>query len=102
VAWHRASLDQLLAPLALCLDAESAQRIAEFRIAEPVERRVSELAERANEGLLSDAERNEYEAVIGAVDLIDILKLKARRLRITKQCTEALLLEVPVVGEDLG
>jgi len=72
-------LDQLLEPLALCLDAESARRIAEFRIAAPVEQRVGELAERANEGLLTDDERNEYEALISATDFIGILKLKARR-----------------------
>jgi len=37
------------------------------------------LAERANEGLLSDDERAEYEAFINAADFISILKLKARR-----------------------
>ena len=74
-----AALDQLLDPLALCLDAESAQRIAEFRVAPMVDQRVAELAERANEGLLTDDERSEYEALINAADFIDILKLKARR-----------------------
>jgi anti-sigma factor RsiW len=76
----RTVLDQLLAPLALCLDAESAHRIAEFRIAALVEQRAGELAERANEGLLTDDERSEYEALISACDFIGILKLKARRL----------------------
>lgn len=74
-----AVLDQLLDPLALCLDAESARRIAEFRVAPMVEQRVAELAERANEGLLTDDERSEYEALINAADFIDILKVKARR-----------------------
>ncbi len=66
-------------PFALCFDAESAQRIAEFRVSDSVERRVNELAERANEGLLSDDERSEYETLISAADFIDILKVKARR-----------------------
>ncbi len=72
-------LDQLLDPLARCLSAGSAQRVAEFRIAPPVEQRVSELAERANEGLLTEDERNEYETLVSAADFIDILKLKAQR-----------------------
>ena len=74
-----ATLDQLLDPFASCLDAESARRVAEFTIALPVEQRVNELAERANEGLLSADEQSEYEALISAADFIDILKLKARR-----------------------
>lgn len=74
-----AALDQLLDPFALCLDAESARRIAEFRASDVVERRVNELADLANEGLLDDQERAEYEALVNAADFIAILKLKARR-----------------------
>jgi hypothetical protein len=44
-----------------------------------VQARVDFLAERANEGALSDEERTEYEAFINAADFISILKLKARR-----------------------
>jgi hypothetical protein len=44
-----------------------------------VQERVDALAERANEGILSDMERSEYEALINAVDFISILKLKARQ-----------------------
>ena len=36
------------------------------------------LAQRANEGLLSAGERDEYEALINALDFISIIKLKAR------------------------
>ncbi|MCU1262007.1 MAG: hypothetical protein JWO80_4892 [Bryobacterales bacterium] len=72
-------LDSFLDPLSLCLDAESARRVVELRIAEPVQERVDTLAELANQGLLSDDERAEYEALINAADFISILKLKARR-----------------------
>lgn len=72
-------LDDLLDPLARCLDAESAQRVAEFRIAPSVQERVDALAERANEGVLTENERTEYEALINAADFIAILKFKARR-----------------------
>lgn len=71
--------DDLLEPLSRCLDAESARRIVELQIDLPVQERIDALAERANEGTLSDIERSEYEALINAADFISILKLKARR-----------------------
>ena len=37
------------------------------------------LAERANQGALSEDERADYEALINTADLIAILKLKVRR-----------------------
>lgn len=72
-------LDGLLDPLSRCLDAESARRVSEFRVAPPVQERIDALAERANEGLLTEDERSEYEAIINAADFISILKLKAQR-----------------------
>ncbi len=44
-----------------------------------VQERVDTLAERANEGLLTDEERAEYEALVNAEDFLAILKLKSRR-----------------------
>jgi F420-dependent methylenetetrahydromethanopterin dehydrogenase len=73
-------LDQFLDPLSRCLDTESARRIlAALGVPVTVQERVDTLAELANEGLLSDDERAEYEALINADDLVAILKLKARR-----------------------
>jgi hypothetical protein len=72
-------LDSLLESLSHCLDADSARRVIDFQVASPVQERISSLAERANEGMLSDDERLEYEAFINAADLISILKLKARQ-----------------------
>ena len=72
-------LSDLLEPLSHCLDAESARRVTEFRIAPLVEERISVLAERANEGILTERERADYEAIINAADFISILKLQAQR-----------------------
>jgi hypothetical protein len=72
-------LDELLEPLSQCLDVESARRLVALQIPEPVQERMESLAERANEGLLSDEERGGYEALINAADFVSILKLKARR-----------------------
>ena len=71
-------LDALLEPLSRCLDPESARRVVELQVAQPVQERVDALAERANAGMLSDEERAEYEALINAADFISIIKIKAR------------------------
>lgn len=72
-------LDLMLDPVSRCLDAESARRLLDLRVDPAVQERVSWLANRANEGLLSEAERAEYETYINTDDFISILKLKARR-----------------------
>jgi len=72
-------LDGLLDPLSRCLDAESAQRVTQFRVDPGVQARIDTLAERANDGVLREEERAEYEAFVNAADLISILKLKAGR-----------------------
>jgi hypothetical protein len=74
-----AGLDGLLEPLSQCLDAESARRVVDLQIDPPVQERIDQLAERANEGSLTDSERSEYEALINGADFISILKLKARQ-----------------------
>lgn len=73
------ALDSLLDPLSRCLDAESARRVSEFRVDPPVQARIDVLAQRANDGVLSEEERAEYEAFTNAADFISILKLKTRR-----------------------
>jgi len=51
--------------------------LAGFNFPPEVQERADHLADRATEGLLSDEERAEYEALIEAADFIAILKLKA-------------------------
>jgi hypothetical protein len=53
--------------------------VIEFGISPAVQERVGVLAERANEGVLTEDERLDYEALINAADFIAILKLKAQR-----------------------
>src|SRR5258708_6346494 len=57
-------LDGLLDPLSRCLDPESARRFVELRVAPPVQERIDALAERSNEGLLTDDHRARHEALI--------------------------------------
>ena len=72
-------LDGLLDPLSRCLDAESAQRFVEFRVDPTVQARIAALAEKANEGVLSEEERAEYDAIVNWADFILILQLKVRQ-----------------------
>ena len=74
-----ATLDDLLDPISKCLDAESARRLVDLRVSEPIQHRVADLAQRANEGQLSPDERNEYEALVNAEDLISILRHKPQQ-----------------------
>lgn len=72
-------LDLMLDPVSRCFDAESARKLIDVRLDPAVQKRVDELASKANEGLLTDTERAEYEALINTDDFIAVLKLKARQ-----------------------
>jgi hypothetical protein len=71
-------LDFLLEPVTQCFSQEVAERLIALPPNPTVQARIEELAERANEGQLSDVERAEYEEYIEAVDLIAILQFRAR------------------------
>jgi hypothetical protein len=73
-------MDRILEHFSDCLNAESAQRIVALQIDPEIQARVEVLAGMANEGLLSDEDRDEYKTCIEMADLIAILKLKAQRI----------------------
>jgi len=68
----------MLDSFAACLSEDSARRVVEFRIPDSVQQRFDELGERANEGLLSEEERSEYDALIDADNFLSIIKLRAK------------------------
>jgi hypothetical protein len=72
-------LDRLLEPLAAGFTSAMAQYIAEFRADATVQQRIEQLAEKANEGELTEDERREYEQFIDAGTLIAVLQAKARK-----------------------
>jgi hypothetical protein len=73
LAFHRGT-----APIFAILTAEQTKRLAELEGDPDLAKRVAELAEKANEGDLSPAEREEYEAYIEANNLLAILQAEAR------------------------
>jgi len=73
-------LDRLLEPFADCFSAEVAARIADLCADEETQERIDYLADRSNEGLLTDAEREEYTGYVHAIDVIAVIQAKARAL----------------------
>jgi len=72
-AFHRGT-----APIFSILTADQTKRLAELEGDPLVADRVAELAEKANEGELSAADREEYEAYIEANNLLAVLQAEAR------------------------
>jgi hypothetical protein len=77
---HTDVLDRVLDPFTHCLTPEVARRIAELRADSGTQARVEELADKANEGQLTDEERAEYDAYRSAFHFVTILQSKARTL----------------------
>ena len=75
---EHAVLDRFLRPFAECLTLEVAQRIVDLELDPHSQARLDELAAKANEGHLTDAERQEYEEFVDGIDLMGILKTRAR------------------------
>jgi hypothetical protein len=71
-------IDRFLDPVADCWTPEVAQRIVGARPDAVTEARLDELRGKANEGQLSPREREEYEAFVDAIDLVALLKAKAK------------------------
>ena len=62
-----------------CLDRPSLQSIVELRAPPEAAVRVEWLAERANEGEITNEERAEYESCIQFTNFLGILQSKARK-----------------------
>ena len=73
-------LDRLLEPLTRCLTADVAAKVANLRADAAMQERIDYLAEQANEGRLTDPEREEYAGYLHAIDVIAVFQAKARSL----------------------
>jgi hypothetical protein len=77
---HPSLLARLLAPLGDCLTPEVARQLVDLHASPDVQARLEELAEKCTEGLLSAAERAEYETAVAAIEFISVLQAHARRM----------------------
>lgn len=75
-----AAFDRATEPVLRILSRDQAAQIIDFHGDEDLQRRIEELAEKANEGELTDEERAEYEGYVEANSFIAVLQAKARRL----------------------
>jgi hypothetical protein len=73
-----ALLDRVLEPFVECLTREAAQKIVNLRADPETQARVDELADKANEGQLSEEERAEYDRYLAVFHFITRLQAKAR------------------------
>jgi hypothetical protein len=70
---------RLLDPSRLHLTTEAAEGILSIRFSDAERSRVRELAQKSNDGALSEAERAEYESYVRVEHALALLHLKARR-----------------------
>ncbi len=73
------SLDAMMSPVAGCLDAPSLKALVNLRASPEANERIQWLAERANEGTLTDEERSEYQSCVMFANFLGVLQSKARR-----------------------
>jgi len=71
-------LQRLIDPEQGNLSPAAAEAVLQIRFADSDQSRVSELAAKSNEGLLTPAEAEEYDGYIAAADLLSLWKSKAR------------------------
>lgn len=76
-------LDRVLASVAGCLTLGSAQRLAELKIDPEMQSTINQLADKANHGLLTHADRAEHRYFVESLDLIGILQSTAQARRAT-------------------
>lgn len=73
-------LDRIISPFAECLTEDAARKIVAMRADATTQKRVDELADKANEGTLDHDERTEYDRYLAAFHFVTIMQAKARRL----------------------
>jgi hypothetical protein len=73
-----AVLDEILEPVTSAFSRDVAQALVSLRAGEAVQARIADLAGKCNEGLLTSAEKAEYESYVQAVDMVSVLQAKAR------------------------
>jgi hypothetical protein len=73
-------LEQVLDPFVDCLTPEAARKIVALRAEPAVQMRLDQLADRANEGLLTSEERLEYEKFRATFHMVTLLQSKARQI----------------------
>lgn len=72
------ALQRILDPVGRCLTPDVARALLGVRTDAETQARLEELADKSTEGTLTEAERNEYQAYVSAIDFLTVLQSKAR------------------------
>lgn len=72
------NFDTMYSTVADCLNIEALKALVGLRASPQEAERMAWLAERANEGLLTEAERLEYQSAISFASFLGLLQSKAR------------------------
>ena len=73
-------LGRILEPVSESLNVEAAEKLIGLKADAKAQARVAKLAQKCNEGKLTNEERTEYETYVMAGEFIAILQAKARLL----------------------
>jgi hypothetical protein len=75
-----ASLDKLFDTVGECLTVDTASKLTSFSLPESLQIQLDDWADRNSLGQLAGEERDQYEAMLRALNFIALLQAKARRI----------------------
>lgn len=79
-SYDTGAFERAIAPMLRLISPEQARQVADYRGDDTLRRRVTELAEKHNEGELSADELAEYEAYVRANQFVAILQGQMRKI----------------------
>lgn len=74
------AFDRAIEPVVGTFTTDQARRVAEHRGDDLLNARIEQLAEKSNEGTLTDAERDEFAGYVQANKFVAILQAQVRKL----------------------
>lgn len=79
------TLDALFDSVGQCLTVDTASKLTKLSLPESLQHQLDDWAERNSQGTLGEDERDQYEAMLRALNFIAVLQAKARRIVATSQ-----------------
>ena len=74
------ALHQLFDSVGNCLSLEAASKLRELRVTDELQSQLDSWATRNSEGVLEAEERQQYEAILRALNFVAVLQAKARHI----------------------
>ena len=74
------AFDRVTDPVVRIFSPEQVQQLADYRADDALERRIAELAQKSNEGELTEAEQAEYAGYVQANKFVALLQVQARKV----------------------